>query len=275
MKTRNQIKKIFEDFANSHQQINTFGYGEEFEQQAVEGVVYPLLWIVPTPYQINKMDCNYSYRCIVVDRVHKDQSNQIEVESDTDLIIKDLISYLDKYGRTNHLVLQDSFILTPTFEKWADEVSGWFTDIILIDTFDYSSCALPLADTIPSNEFPYTYNFVDNTIREKSFTILNPVAGDTAAFYSSKQIKINEIAEALEGTSPSVTYNIYYASTKNSGSPTKLWTLSRTATTESGNTTIQFDNAVIPANNWIWLEIEGKSGTVDEFFTTIFFKYII
>lgn len=240
-----------------------------------ESTTYPLMWVIPNPYTINQVDCDYSYRIAVMDRLKVDSSNSIETESDTDLIIKDLIGYLKDYCYNNDLDLPETFNITPAFEVKPDLLNGNYIDIIIRDRYDYSSCALPIEGEIPSNEFPYSTVYVDTTIRDKSFSFISPQANDTASFYTSKQIRINEVSYALQGTSPQVTFNIYYASTKNSGSPTKLWSSSKVVTSESGTSIQSFDNGTIPANNWVWVEIEGKSGTVNEIYFTTFYKYIL
>lgn len=153
MKTRNQIREIFSDFASAHLQIEQFGYGEEFEQQAVEGVSYPLLWVVPVQSQLNGVDYNRGYRLIVADRVRKDETDEIEVESDTELILLDALAYIYKYAQQNDLDLLDGNTLVPFWEKWSDEVTGHYADIQIQDYFDFNSCDLPISNQIPSGEF--------------------------------------------------------------------------------------------------------------------------
>lgn len=153
MKTKNQIRKIFSDFASNHLQIHQFGYGEEFEQQAVEGINYPLLWVVALPSPLNGVDYDRTYRIILADRVRKDESDEIEVESDTELLLLDTISYIWKYGQQNQMDLQDGITTNPFWEKWSDEVTGHYADITIRDYFDYNSCALPISGQIPSDEF--------------------------------------------------------------------------------------------------------------------------
>ena len=46
----NQLIKIFSDFADSHSQINSFGFGEVFEANGNPKVTgnTPTLWVFPT-----------------------------------------------------------------------------------------------------------------------------------------------------------------------------------------------------------------------------------
>lgn len=274
MKTRIQIEKIFRDFASNHIQVKYYGYGQDYDKVVNENTTYPLLYVLPLPYSIQDRSMEYIYRVFAMDRLNVDNSNSLATESDTDLIIKDLLGYLDEYCYRNDLELVRTFSMNPTFEDTVDYLNGFYVDITIRDKYDYSSCALPIEGEIPSNEFPYSTTIVDTTIRDKSFSFISPQANDTASFYTSKSIRINEVAYALQGTSPSITFNVYYAEDKN-GTPAELWSTSKTVTSETGATITEFDNATIPANRWVWLEIEGKSGTVNEIYTTIFFKYIL
>jgi hypothetical protein len=277
LKTKNQIKKVFQDFANSHLQIHQFGYGEEFEQQAVEGIQYPLLWVVPLPSPLSGVDLDRSYRIILADRVRKDESDEIEVESDTELYLLDTLSYLYKYSLQNELNLLDGQTINPFWEKWSDEVTGHYADITLRDYFDYNSCALPLADIIPTNEFPSTGGVIFSpSVFSKAITIAAPViTDDIPLFFSFSEITTLQINDVLSGTNPSLSYNIYFDEDKNSVTPTKLWNTDRTASDVAGSEADVFDNRVIPANNWVWIKPSVKTGTVDLFSFNIFYKIIL
>lgn len=277
MKTKNQIKKIFSDFANNHLQIHQFGYGQEFEQQAVEGIEYPLLWVVPLPSPVNGVDLDRGYRIILADRVRKDESDEIEVESDTELYLLDTLSYLYKYSLQNNLSFIDGQTINPFWEKWTDEVTGHYADIILRDYFDWNSCALPLADEIPTGEFPDIAGvYVSPTVYGKSVAIPSPViTDDIPLFFTFTAVSVRQVNDVLAGINPTLTYNIYYAADKDSATPTKLWTVDRTATDVAGAETENFDNRNIPVNNWVWIKVNGLSGTVTIFSFNIFYKIVI
>lgn len=277
MKSKNQIRDVFQNFASNHLQINQFGYGQEFEQQAVEGVLYPLMWVVPTPYQINEVDNLWAFQVIIADRVRKDETNEMDVESDTDLIMHDCISYLDKFCYQNDLELQRQFTINPFWEKWSDEVTGVFTDIIIKDTFNYEACELPLEGEIPSNFFPDVNGvYVSPYVKDKSLVIPSPeLTDDVPMFRTYTQISVRQINDVIEGTGQLVSYNVYYAATKDEVNPTKLWTVDRTITTESGGQTQTFDNPLIPKDNWVWVKFSDITGTVNIFSLDIFYKKII
>lgn len=277
MKTKNQLKKIFSDFASSHLQINSFGYGEEFEQQALENVEYPLMWVLPNPSTLTNVQMNRSYRIIIADRVRKDESDEIDVESDTDLILSDCISYLYKYALQNELRLTDGVTFNPFWEKWSDEVTGAYIDVNLEDYFDFDSCNLPLADEIPQGDFPGTSGiYISPSVYSKALTIPTPVINDDIPiFYTFASIQIREIADVLAGTNPSLSYNIYFSETKDDATPSKIWTTDRTATSQAGVESSLIDTKVIPVNNWVWIKYSAINGNVQIFSFNISYKTIV
>ena len=104
----------------------------------------------------------------------------------------------------------------------------------------------------------------------KNATIENPGSSENVTlFYTRKAITIREVADVARGTSPSVTWQIKYATTRDSGSPTDLFSASRTTTSTSGATTTTFNDATIGAGNWIWLVSSATSGTNDELAVTL------
>ena len=107
-------------------------------------------------------------------------------------------------------------------------------------------------------------------LQVKGITIQNPTASENIAlFYIDRAITIGKVAEAVRGTSPSVTYNIRFASTRDSGTPTDVFSANRAATSTSGVTTTTFNDNTIPAGSWVWLITSAQSGTVADFNVTL------
>ena len=144
MRTRNQIVSDFKLFADLHLQINTFMYGQDFEQIANENINYPLMFVVPVSTAINATSFTRTFNVIFADRVLKDESNEIDVESDTEQMCKDVVAYFRKQGQDYNYLVGDNAQVTPFFEKWGDGVTGYFVDLTFNDYFDYNSCSIPL-----------------------------------------------------------------------------------------------------------------------------------
>jgi hypothetical protein len=110
--------------------------------------------------------------------------------------------------------------------------------------------------------------------QSKSITIESCTATENIGFfYTDIAITITAIADVIKGTSPSVTWQINHATTRNSGSPNTLLTASRTTTSTTGATTTTFNDPTIPAGSWIWFTSSAQSGTVAELSITL--KYTI
>jgi hypothetical protein len=153
-KTANQIKSEFELLASGHYQIHSFLYAQEFEQQAYENLIYPLMLVYPLGGNLSGTTYTRNYRVIIADRVLKSEGNELEVESDTQLIALDTLAYWMKLGTNERFSITSSNTITPFWEKWGDEVTGHFVDIGIEEFYDFNSCAIPLSGSIPSPTNP-------------------------------------------------------------------------------------------------------------------------
>jgi uncharacterized membrane protein len=150
MRTANQIKSEFETLASGHYQIQSFLYAQEFEQQAYENLIYPLMLVYPLGGGLQDTTYTRNYRVIIADRVLKSEGNELEVESDTQLICLDVLAYWKKLGLNERFTISSSETITPFWEKWGDEVTGHFVDIGIEMFYDFNSCAIPMVGTNPS-----------------------------------------------------------------------------------------------------------------------------
>jgi hypothetical protein len=153
-KTANQIKSEFELLASGHYQIHSFLYAQEFEQQAYENLIYPLMLVYPLGGSLSGTSYTRNYRVVIADRVLKSEGNELEVESDTQLIALDTLAYWMKLGTNERFSITSSNTITPFWEKWGDEVTGHFVDIGIEEFYDFNSCAIPLSGSIPSPTNP-------------------------------------------------------------------------------------------------------------------------
>jgi hypothetical protein len=153
-KTANQIKSEFELLASGHYQIHSFLYAQEFEQQAYENLIYPLMLVYPLGGSLSGTSYTRNYRVVIADRVLKSEGNELEVESDTQLIALDVLAYWMKLGTNERFSITSSNTITPFWEKWGDEVTGHFVDIGIEEFYDFNSCAIPLSSAIPSPTNP-------------------------------------------------------------------------------------------------------------------------
>lgn len=99
----------------------------------------------------------------------------------------------------------------------------------------------------------------------------NPTATeDLPVGYTDVAMTISKLVHAVKGTSPSVSWKLFHALTRDAAG-TAVITAGTTTTTQSGAVITTFDDATIPANSYFWLETTGKSGTVDFFQLTVIY----
>lgn len=86
---------------------------------------------------------------------------------------------------------------------------------------------------------------------------------DVTLFYTDRDITIREVAAAILGTTPSVTYSIRYDPDR---SATGTVAHSETLTADGVVTEVEVE---VPAASWVWLETSAASGTIADFGVTI------
>lgn len=106
-------------------------------------------------------------------------------------------------------------------------------------------------------------------------TLTIPSAGNAeniTCFYTPFAVTVSHLGDAVMGTgSPSFSYNIRYASTRDAASPTTLFASDRTVSSTAGSTTTTFTNPTIPAGSWVWLTSSAVAGTVGEVSVTFYY----
>ncbi len=102
----------------------------------------PFMWITPIIARISEGSLFYDFEIIIGDLVKKDESNELDVESDTMLICLDVLSKLDDESYDWALSKQSN--LQPFTEKWDSEFSGHIMNISLEFMFDYNYCQAPI-----------------------------------------------------------------------------------------------------------------------------------
>ena len=140
------FKSIIDDFrllADHHKQINSFGFGdaEEFgyltdtrdKEINVDNQApyYPLMFVVPNQAIQELQFMTYEFNVIVADILERDLDNMIDVLSDTNQILDDIISQFrlsvtDSLGNFNQdYYLDDAVECIPFIEQYQDMVAGW------------------------------------------------------------------------------------------------------------------------------------------------------
>lgn len=97
----------------------------------------------------------------------------------------------------------------------------------------------------------------------KVIAIESPVVGSESGFYTENGFTVSRVQAAVRGTTPSVTWTLRFASTRDAVGTEIITGGATTSDVANGSSHILFSNAAIPADSFVWLEVTGASGTVD------------
>lgn len=146
----NQLIKIFSDFADSHLQINSFGFGEVYEANGNPKVTgnTPTLWIFPTQATPLENTTIYSFDVRCWDLVTKGEENENDVLSDCQQTLFDFIQFI-KHNEIFDINLSGDPSMTPFTEQLADDVTGWECSIDIEVNSINSDCMIPMGKITP------------------------------------------------------------------------------------------------------------------------------
>lgn len=145
------FKTFHDDFrllTDYHKQLNSFGFGQyedlsywtesrlKQNNTTYESPFFPLLYVVPNN-AIQMMEQNgtsyteYEFNLICMDIIDRDLTNQVDVLSDTNQILDDIISQF-RLSVTNSLgcfnakyYVDNDIVYYPFLEKYSDLCGGW------------------------------------------------------------------------------------------------------------------------------------------------------
>jgi hypothetical protein len=139
-----QIILDWEQFADAHEQINSFGYGDITQliddNTTKKTPLFPRLYFQPETTTLGTNHMHITWRVIICDIVDDDLSNQQDIWSDTLEIAKDLFakSYLSDYD------VEWNADLVPWFQETPTVLAGWTLTMNVQQKFDYNRCTLPI-----------------------------------------------------------------------------------------------------------------------------------
>lgn len=145
--TITEIKKILNDLADAHFQINDFGWGDVWEIGESESIVYPLMYCTMQNSNINGKVFNFNISIIFADLVFADEKNEDSVIADQMLICQDIIAQLrsEKWDFTLGQNVSIAFFT----ERLSDLVAGVRADISLAIPYVADRCAVPSGYILP------------------------------------------------------------------------------------------------------------------------------
>jgi hypothetical protein len=127
--TLNQVLNIIRTICSNHAQINSFIFGQISEISASEQEQYPLVWCDVNDSQMSERLFTLNLSLYVLDIQRVDNSNEIDVLSDTLSIGRDLIAALNNPTYQDYFNVKYDVNFTQVREGFPDIVDGWKLDI--------------------------------------------------------------------------------------------------------------------------------------------------
>ena len=101
-------------------------------------------------------------------------------------------------------------------------------------------------------------------LRVRSITVENPIANDNfALFFTDIAITIQQLNFVLQGAT-NTTIFVRFAADRSAAGTSVINAGTVVSNTTAGQEFTSFDNAAIPAGNWVWIEITAITNTPDE-----------
>lgn len=183
------FKSLIEDlreFANNHYQIHSFGFGD-ITQLTNQLTTYTGMYVVPTFSSFQESQITYNLSIVIADRVNVDLSNQIDVMSDTQMICRDVFSYLNGM----YIIAESSIV--PFLERSENILGGWTLSIAIATPFDFNVCVLPIRASVELGE----QLTLKKVLKDLNYLCNNHMQVNSFGFGDLKQLT-NDIVTDLE-----------------------------------------------------------------------------
>lgn len=159
--TLNQYRKILTAFFDSHLQINTTLFGNNYDFNANENVVYPVGNIRYLDSSTNNNSIIDRFEFTIADlQDTEDDDAEFEIINDATLIAYDLINYLNDERFAFDFQVSSVTTINPFTEKNTDITAGVNFTVNLTQQRIINPCNVPIGD-IPAVEpvYPNTLPF--------------------------------------------------------------------------------------------------------------------
>ena len=134
----------FEEFANLHEQVNSFGFGE-IEMLTNDIITqkepkYIRFYVLLDTVKMRRGDTNLAFKIIICDKIEEDLANREDVLNDTMEVAKDFFAklYLSDWEA------QWGASCEPFLEWYETFLGGWALSVSFTQKFDENRCVLPV-----------------------------------------------------------------------------------------------------------------------------------
>lgn len=145
-----KIVNVFESIAANHLEIESFGYGFEFdiEIQKQGNQKYRQFWVQPLNTQVNlgrnNVMVDRRFRLWCYDLLRQDETNDISIWNQTEAILIDVIRQFN-YGSQDYKIVNQP-ILIPVGERFGETVWGYYTEVAIQTPELIGTCFIPNKD---------------------------------------------------------------------------------------------------------------------------------
>lgn len=196
--TLNQIIKRIETLALSHEQINSFYFGDKVEFDSGADINYPVCFCEQLPGSINRAEHlqRFNFRLYLFDRVlisEDTEGNETEVLSDMSSVAADMAAMLMAYEYEDDWMIDNVIVLSSATEELGDMVSGSVLEIGVSVDFIADRCQVPAVDVTFENDFDMArtriLTYTGTGLEGDSFTVTNLAGKIVMAAYRATDYK--------------------------------------------------------------------------------------
>lgn len=167
----NVLEREFEEIQKAHYQLNSFYFGEFTLALQNRSLHYPLMNVDYSTGGLNDANTSLQMIIVIADKIYKDNSNLIEVKSDTLQVCRDIFNLLKKSTRWKKIGRIGNGNIDAFVERGKDEVAGHILRFNLELRDSNGICNLPLNGYDYGGEFNFPCNPVTIENSNKTFII--------------------------------------------------------------------------------------------------------
>lgn len=156
--TTKNLYKVFQDIYVNHNGLHDYGTGDIYRVNGRKALKHPTLWVDLFNATLTHNLMTVSARIYVFDVPDQADYAEQDVQSDTLLILNDVITLLRQY----YGLIPEDFEATSEFfyHDFSDRVAGWFIEVPLEVPTTYGECDISVDNLTPfpvgSEEDPFS-----------------------------------------------------------------------------------------------------------------------
>jgi hypothetical protein len=123
--TISKISKAFEDFVSSHSILKEIHHATQDDVGKAKNFIYPLLYYNFSDVKVSSQRVVITLDAFFLDRLFKDGSNLINVQSNTLLSALDFYTWFYDHRALYNFDIQDDVESEAIVMGWEDNAAGW------------------------------------------------------------------------------------------------------------------------------------------------------